>query len=67
MLMVSTIRDSEDIFALIDVAGIAVDIMAACFQIGTGTTLGGRDSVGLKAEFQVVVAYVEPNQNGNRW
>ena len=63
VLMVSSIRDSEDIFAIIDVADIAVDIISACYQAGTGTTLGGRDLVGPKAEFQVVVAYVEPNRN----
>lgn len=66
MLIVSSIRDSEDVFALMEVADIAIHIMAACFRAGTGTTLGGRDLVGPKAEFQVVVAYVEPNQNGKK-
>lgn len=63
VLVVPSIRDSADTFATIEVAGIAVQIMAACFLAGTGTTLGGRDLVGPRGEFQVVVAYVEPNQN----
>ena len=67
MLIVSSRWDSEDIFALIDVASLAIDIIAECMQAWTGTTLGGRDLVGPKAEFQVIVAFVEPNQNGNRW
>ena len=63
VLIISSTWASEDIFALIDVAGIAIEIMATCFQVGTGTTLGGRELVGPKAEFEVVIAYVEPNQN----
>ena len=63
VLIVSSFWDSVDIFALIEVAEVAVEIMAACFQAGTGTTLGGQDLVGPKAEFGVVVAYVEPNRN----
>ena len=62
MLVLSTFWDSEDTFALTEVAEVAVEIMAACFQAGTGTTLGGQDLVGPKSEFGVVVAYVEPNQ-----
>ena len=66
VLIVSSLRDSLDIFAMIDVADTAVDIMTACYQARTSTTLGGRDVVGPKAEFQVIVAYVEPNQNDER-
>ena len=63
VLVISTLWDSEDSFALIEVAEVAVEIMAACFQAGTGTTLGGQELVGSKLQFGVVVAYVEPNQN----
>ena len=46
---------SEDIFALINVADTAAGIIAECLQWETGTTLGGRDQVGQRAVFQVVV------------
>ena len=59
-------RHSEDTFTLIDLANTASGIIGVCRQWETGTTLGGSDLVGPKAVFQIVVAYVEPNQIGNR-
>ena len=50
--------NSEDVFALIDLANIASDIIAKCRQRDTGTTLGGNDLVGQRAAFLVLVAYV---------
>ncbi len=62
MLLVPSAWDSTDDFALIDIALIVGHIIAQCLHMETGTTLGGRDFVGPKAVFQVVVEYVELNK-----
>ena len=66
VLLVPSLRDSTDVFALMDIAQKATSIIARCIQRETGTTRGGTELVGPKAEFQVFVTYVEPNQSGNR-
>lgn len=68
MNLVPLYTHSEDIFALIDMANTASNIIAGCRQRETDITLGGNDLVGQKFVFLVLVAwaYVESNQTGNR-